>query len=178
MRTSIFFKSAFTSDPFGSPMDGRAFSGDKYRFGVNGKENDNEIKREGSSLDFGARIYDSRLGRWLGCDPLQYSFANKSPYIGFSNNPICRIDPNGMADFYNTSGVKVGTDGDNTNKNIYVVSDNKVAKQMAKNYVAGNCLAEAQFVNYTSVLIKLPSYEDRQEFKQSVSISTLRVSIC
>ena len=55
--------------PFGSPMDGRTFSSEKYRFGFNGKENDNEVKGAGNSLDFGARIYDSRLGRWLSCDP-------------------------------------------------------------------------------------------------------------
>jgi RHS repeat-associated protein len=47
-----------------------------YRFGFNGQEKDDEVKVEGNSLDFGARIYDSRLGRWLSLDPLQakYSF--------------------------------------------------------------------------------------------------------
>lgn len=34
-------------------------------------EKDNEVKGSGNSLDFGARIYDSRLGKWLSTDPLQ-----------------------------------------------------------------------------------------------------------
>ena len=41
-----------------------------YRFGFNGKENDNEVKGAGNSVDFGARIYDSRLGRWMSVDSL------------------------------------------------------------------------------------------------------------
>jgi RHS repeat-associated protein len=66
--------------PFGSPMDGRNFSSDKYRFGFNGKENDNEMKSIGNSLDFGARIYDSRIGRWLSLDPLQAKYPDLTPY--------------------------------------------------------------------------------------------------
>jgi RHS repeat-associated protein len=47
------------------------FCCDKYRFGFNGKENDNEIKGEGNSLDFGGRIYNNGLGKWLSLDPLE-----------------------------------------------------------------------------------------------------------
>jgi RHS repeat-associated protein len=45
-----------------------------YRFTFNGMEKDDEVKGVGNSLDFGARIYDSRLGRWLSVDPLSYKF--------------------------------------------------------------------------------------------------------
>ncbi|MCU7549877.1 hypothetical protein OCK74_12165 [Chitinophagaceae bacterium LB-8] len=41
-----------------------------YRYGFNGKENDNEVKGDGNSLDFGGRIYDPRLGRWHSTDPV------------------------------------------------------------------------------------------------------------
>jgi hypothetical protein len=35
-----------------------------YRFGFNGKENDNEVHNAtGTSVDFGARMYDPRVGR-------------------------------------------------------------------------------------------------------------------
>jgi RHS repeat-associated protein len=62
-------------------------------YGFNGKEKDNEIKGTGNSLDFGARVYDSRLGRWLSVDPKnQFVF---SPYQSFVNNPIKHIDPDG-----------------------------------------------------------------------------------
>lgn len=54
---------------FGSPMPSRQSSSNFYRYGFNGKENDNEVKGTGNSVDFGARIYDPRIGRWLTTDP-------------------------------------------------------------------------------------------------------------
>lgn len=51
--------------PFGSVEPGRSYTSDAFRYGFNGMENDNEIKGTSNSLDFGARIYDPRLGRWL-----------------------------------------------------------------------------------------------------------------
>jgi hypothetical protein len=35
----------------------------EYCFGFNGMEQDNEVQGQGNAYDFGARIYDSRLGR-------------------------------------------------------------------------------------------------------------------
>jgi RHS repeat-associated protein len=58
------------SNPFGMQMETRSFTSGEYRFGFNGKEKDDEIKGAGNAVDFGARIYDGRLGRWLNVDPL------------------------------------------------------------------------------------------------------------
>jgi len=82
--------------PFGSHLDGRSFEGEGYRFGFNGKEMDNEVDLvSGSKLDFGARIYDSRLGRWLSVDPLLSSYPQYSQYNFVLNDPINSIDING-----------------------------------------------------------------------------------
>src|SRR5690606_4468651 len=52
--------------PFGMLMPGRGYSAsDAYRYGFNGKENDNEVKGEGNQQDYGMRIYDPRLGKFL-----------------------------------------------------------------------------------------------------------------
>ena len=61
------YLSATSSDgSFGMGMEGRKWSGaSDYRYGFNGMENDNEVYGERNAIDFGARIYDSRLGRWL-----------------------------------------------------------------------------------------------------------------
>ncbi|MCX6232781.1 MAG: RHS repeat-associated core domain-containing protein [Bacteroidetes bacterium] len=67
-----------------------------YRFGFNGKEKDNEVKGTGNSLDFGARIYDPRIGRWLSVDPLAKKFPEESPFLYAGNNPIFLTDPDGM----------------------------------------------------------------------------------
>ena len=66
------------------------------RFGFNGKEKDNEIKGNGNSYDFGARIFSSRLGRWLSLDPLQVKYPELSPYNYTANNPIMFVDPDGQ----------------------------------------------------------------------------------
>jgi len=66
-----------------------------YLFSFNGKEKDDDINGEGNSYDFGARIYDPRLGRWMSVDPLQQKYADLSPYNFTGNNPIVFIDPSG-----------------------------------------------------------------------------------
>jgi RHS repeat-associated protein len=66
-----------------------------YRFGFNGKEKDDEVKGEGNSLNYDARIYDTRIGKWLSTDPLQKKYPSYSPYCAFNGNPILFKDPTG-----------------------------------------------------------------------------------
>lgn len=66
-----------------------------YRYGFNGKEKDDELKGGGNSYDFGARIYDPRLGRWLSTDPLQKKYPGESPYSFAGNSPIVLLDNDG-----------------------------------------------------------------------------------
>ncbi|OYU93401.1 MAG: hypothetical protein CFE21_20720 [Bacteroidetes bacterium B1(2017)] len=65
------------------------------RFHFNGKEADNEINGTGNNYDFGARIYDARLGRWLSADPAEGIYPSLSPYSFVADNPIKLIDPTG-----------------------------------------------------------------------------------
>jgi RHS repeat-associated protein len=76
-------------------MPGRIYNSGDYRYGFNGKENDNEIKGNGNSLDFGARMYDPRLGRFIAMDPLAFSYPSSSTYDYAANNPIYYIDEHG-----------------------------------------------------------------------------------
>jgi len=103
-------------------MPGRNFNANSYKYGFGGKENDNEIKGSGNSLDFGERINDPRLGRWLSVDPLASNFPWQSPYTSMDNNPIYLVDPTGM-----------GTESTHTDKNgkviaVYDDGDNGVYK--------------------------------------------------
>jgi RHS repeat-associated protein len=66
-----------------------------YRYGFNGMEKDDEVKGDGNSYDFGARIYNPRIGRWLSLDPLESKYPDISPYVFAVNNPILFIDPDG-----------------------------------------------------------------------------------
>ncbi len=77
-----------------------------YRYGFQGQEKDNEIKGDGNSYDFGARMYDARLGRWLSIDPRFEKYPDMSPYTAMGNNPNLFLDPGGdttviyLGDFY------------------------------------------------------------------------------
>jgi RHS repeat-associated protein len=84
--------------PFGAPLAGRSYTAPNsdYRFGFNGKENDNEVKGNGNQQDYGMRIYDPRLGRFLSVDPLTGKFAMLTPYQFASNRPIDGIDMDGL----------------------------------------------------------------------------------
>jgi RHS repeat-associated protein len=89
-------KSGINLYPFGSTMTGRTFSSEKYRFGFNGKENDNEVKGQGAQQDYGMRIYDPRLGKFLSVDPLFKSFPWNSTYAFAENDVIRSVDLDGL----------------------------------------------------------------------------------
>jgi len=59
-------------DPFGMLLVGRNYSmtSENYRFGVGGHENTDEFLGENIAIDFGFRIFNSLIGKFLSCDPL------------------------------------------------------------------------------------------------------------
>ena len=67
-------------EPFGSLLPGRNYSSSSYRFGYAGAEKGDEVHGStGTSLDFGARLYDPRVGKWLSLDPLAKKYAELTP---------------------------------------------------------------------------------------------------
>jgi RHS repeat-associated protein len=83
--------------PFGMQMPGRHYDvGTSYRYGFNGKENDNEVNGEGNMQDYGMRIYDTRLGRFLSVDPLAPKFPFYTPYQFAADNPVLSVDIDGL----------------------------------------------------------------------------------
>ena len=81
---------------FGQLAPNRHGSEGSYRYGFNGKEKLDELHdNSGDSYDFGARILDVRLGRWLSCDPLESHYPQLSPYNFVNNNPLLYVDDDG-----------------------------------------------------------------------------------
>src|SRR6188472_1795713 len=78
-------------------MPGRSFTGTtQYRYGFNGKEMDNETYGgQGNEYDYGFRIYNPRIGRFLSVDPLQKKYPWLTSYQFSSNNVISCIDLDG-----------------------------------------------------------------------------------
>jgi RHS repeat-associated protein len=68
-----------------------------YRYGFNGKEMDNETYGgQGNEYDYGFRIYNPRIGRFLSVDPLTQYYPQLNPYQFSSNNPIEFVDIDGL----------------------------------------------------------------------------------
>jgi RHS repeat-associated protein len=76
-------------------MPGRQ-AGKLGRFGFNGKEQDSEAKGTGAQYDYGYRIYDPRVARFLSVDPLFKSYPWFTPYQFAGNMPINSIDMDGL----------------------------------------------------------------------------------
>ena len=84
-------------------MPGRKYSaGSGYRYGFNDKENDKDVSVSGQ--DYGMRIYDGRLGRFLSLDPLAKKYPQYTPYSFSGNSPIWLIDKRGEEPDRNQAG--------------------------------------------------------------------------
>ncbi|BAV07628.1 hypothetical protein SAMN05421788_10920 [Filimonas lacunae] len=106
---------------FGMLQPARSFNVEGYRYGFNGKENDNEMKGDGNSIDFEGRVYDSRIGIWLSVDPLQQKYPFMSPYNFGMNNPIIFQDIDGQdIVYFNREGHEVKRIISNTVFETYV----------------------------------------------------------
>ena len=89
---------------FGFAIPSRNYTlGQPYRYGFNGKENDNQVKLDfdgkgipGSQQDYGNRIYDPRVGRFLSVDPIGKNYPELTSYQFASNSPIENIDIDGL----------------------------------------------------------------------------------
>ena len=73
-----------------------AVTNNTYRYGFNGKEKENDINAGGGDYDYGFRIYDARLARFLSVDPITRSYPWYTPYQFAGNKPIQCIDRDGL----------------------------------------------------------------------------------
>jgi RHS repeat-associated protein len=94
--------------PFGMGMPARSFTATSdYRYGFNGKEKDKNISSL-TAYDYGFRIYNPAIGKFLSLDPLIGDYAMLTPYQFSSNSPIAGIDRDGLEFYYSTSGAFLG----------------------------------------------------------------------
>ncbi len=70
--------------------------GSGYRYGFNGKEKDDEVYGTGNQYDYGFRIYNPRIGKFLSVDPLTKEYPWYTPYQFAGNMPIWAIDRDGL----------------------------------------------------------------------------------
>ena len=81
-------------------MPGRKFvSGEEYRFGFNGKEDDQDWGTQ-NIQDYGFRLYNPSIGKFLSVDPLAPKYPELTPYQFASNTPIAAIDLDGLEAYF------------------------------------------------------------------------------
>lgn len=90
---------------YGMGVPERSYQSANYRYGFNGMEKDDEMYDDpgavppksgsGNSYDFGARMYNARVGRWMSQDPETRAYPDRSPYSFALDNPIKWKDADG-----------------------------------------------------------------------------------
>ena len=134
-------KSGINLYPFGSPMPGRNFNSTSYRFGFNGKENDNEVSGSGNHLDFGDRGYDPRRGQWWSVDWKSSKYPHVSPYAFALDNPIFFVDEDG-----NDIGVNVTKVSDSKG---HLTIDAVITVRMKVVNMSSKAMSKTEMKSYT-----------------------------
>ncbi len=123
--------------PFGSVLQGRSWSEPSpsaaYKFGFNGKERTDEIEGDGNIYDYGFRIYDPRIGRFLSTDPLFKSYPWYTPYQFAGNKPIFAIDLDGLEEY---AAIYHQDAAGNYHYRLHVIKEKEVGVPLKINYYA------------------------------------------
>lgn len=81
--------------PFGLTHRGELIGsiGSTYNYKFQGKEQ--QLENGLQQYDFGSRMYDASIGRWMVLDPQAEQTFGFSPYMAMGNNPVIFTDSNG-----------------------------------------------------------------------------------
>lgn len=132
-------------------MPGRSYSIGSYRYGFNGKEKSDEINGSGVDYDYGFRIYDTRVSRFLSVDPLTNKYPQLTPYQFSSNSPVANIDLDGLESSNYWAAIKARVNG---------------VESLKMNNVED--IADVQFQQYR-LIVKNPTASVNQLFNQVVT---------
>jgi RHS repeat-associated protein len=126
-------------------MPGRKYNPQGYRYGFNGKENDRSGEWGlGLVQDYGFRLYNPGLGRFLSVDPLTESYPWYTPYQFAGNMPIEAIDLDGLEPFKHAYRF---ANNPNPKLNLFH-ADNIINMHNSTSPTSWNSLGTARDVNY------------------------------
>ena len=101
------------------------------RWRYSGKE-EQEALSDLPYTDFGARLYNPRLGRWLSPDPLAEKYYSLSPFNYCGNDPVIYIDVNGK-EWVKNDGTQIT---DLTKVKVYIFFTDDFRDQAMQKYDA------------------------------------------
>lgn len=151
--------------PFGMQMadlSERAGGVQPNQYLYNGKELHEEMDLDW--YDYGARMYDPALGRWQAMDPLGEERISMTPYNYVSNNPILRIDPDGMLDDewdYEVESGKMEWKSDKGGSERQYVNIKEDGKQIGEASVSGDKVYAYKMRNSVFVTNKDRLFDDK-----------------
>ncbi|TCZ65208.1 RHS repeat-associated core domain-containing protein, partial [Flaviaesturariibacter aridisoli] len=144
LRIDNFVLNGFVQQiPTGS-MPITSTEGKGYRYGFNGKEYDPEVYGEGNEQDYGMRIYDPRIGKFLSVDPIGKDFPALTSYQFASNSPVKCIDLDGLEGdpVAETKDWLVGIWDDLTSKKRWVQAARNVNQKFNPLYIAADHISK------------------------------------
>ena len=123
-------------------MPGRKYEAQSgYRYGFNGKEKDKDLNSL-TAYDYGFRIYNPGIGKFLSVDPLSRTYPELTPYQFASNSPIAHVDVDGReAVYYLTTVTNTffhEPNGDSGGETTHMVQTISVEKQTTGWFTQGN----------------------------------------
>jgi RHS repeat-associated protein len=94
--------------PFGMALAERTVTtAEGYRYGFNGKEDDDEWGIQ----DYGFRLYNPSIAKFISVDPLIKDYPWYTPYQFAGNKPIWAVDLDGLEEFIRTQWFVIGETG-------------------------------------------------------------------
>lgn len=131
--------------PFGMVMKERSWeatSTDKYGFGYQGQEEENNISgNNGDHIVFDYRIHDVRLGRFMSIDPLFKDYPWNSPYA-FAENDVIRCKDLEGAE----KAIAIISSDDKGNTQITVFTDKETIKAMWLSFSMATSLGDKKII--------------------------------
>jgi RHS repeat-associated protein len=112
-----------------------AAGGAGYRYGFNGKENDKDFGNAQLIQDYGFRLYNPAIGKFLSVDPLTESYPWFTPYQFAGNTPIQAIDLDGLENLHFT--LSWDANGENPKLMLTSVESDIIPGFMSSVYVNG-----------------------------------------
>ena len=103
--------------------------------------NAKEFDEETGMYYYGARYYDPRLSLWMSTDPMEEISPDISSYTFCHNNPINRVDPLGLTDYFNENGAYIQTIDDQKDVRVMVFITKKDKDKAALAVSEGKCMA-------------------------------------
>jgi len=139
-----------------------------YRYGFQGQEKDNEIVGSGNSYNYGNRMLDVRVGKFLSIDPLHKEYPFYTPYQFAGNTPITALDLDGLEilDFRAFYRLKVEKTEIGVSYSLLPTQDKSVPAYFRKN----NITLQPVSLSYTI-------HKDINPFPQSVPTSNAQQDV-